>query len=106
MSLSLNAMGWSVVCDDQLILTYFSMAIFQVCKHTNDNINHHIFVITSSVDSTCTNNPVLYIYSKTCLKRSLNKDQKLAFNTDYCLMQVKGIAECSVGVFCNTFHLH
>ena len=35
-----------------------------------------------------------------------NKDQKLAFNTDYCLMQVKSIAECSKRAFCNTLDLH
>ena len=35
-------------------------------------------------------------YSKTCLKQPLKKkDQKLVFKTDYCLMQVKSIAECS-----------
>ena len=34
--------------------------------------------------------------SKTCLKWPLkNKDQKLIFKTDYRLMQVKSIAECS-----------
>ena len=46
-------------------------------------------------------------YSKTCLKRPLKKktkkaatqkeDQKLVFEIDYCLMQVKSIAECSRG---------
>ena len=35
------------------------------------------------------------IYSKTCLKWQLKKDQKLVFKTDYRLMQVKSIAECS-----------
>ena len=34
------------------------------------------------------------LYSKTCLKRPLKK-KNLAFKTDYCLMQVKSIAECS-----------
>ena len=32
--------------------------------------------------------------------------QKLAFKTDYCLMQVESIAECSKRAFCNTFDLH
>ena len=32
---------------------------------------------------------MLIQYSKTCLKRPLKKDQKLAFETDYHLMQVK-----------------
>ena len=35
--------------------------------------------------------------SKTCLKGTLKKDQKLGFQTDYGLMQVKSIAECSKG---------
>ena len=34
------------------------------------------------------------------------KDQKLVFKTDYRLMQVKCIAECSKRAFCNTFDLH
>ena len=34
-------------------------------------------------------------YSKTCLKRSRKKNTKMVFNTDYRLMQVKYIAECS-----------
>ena len=33
------------------------------------------------------------------------EDQKLVFKTDYRLMQVKSIAECSKGTFCNTFDL-
>ena len=36
-------------------------------------------------------------YSKTCLKRPLKKDRKLVFKTDYRLMQVKSITECSKG---------
>ena len=36
-------------------------------------------------------------YSKTCLKRPLSKRAKLFFKTDYLLMQVKSIAECSKG---------
>ena len=28
------------------------------------------------------------------------------FKTDYRMMQVKSIAECSQGAFCNTFDLH
>ena len=35
------------------------------------------------------------------------RTQKLVFNTDYRLMQVKSITECSKrGAFCNTFDLH
>ena len=50
----------------------------------------------------------LIVYSKTCLQRPLNKIQKIVcfFKTDYGIMQVKSIAECSQGAFCNTFDLH
>ena len=33
------------------------------------------------------------------------EDQKLVLKTDYRLMHVKSIAECSPGAFCNTFDL-
>ena len=46
----------------------------------------------------CTVKPVLNGHSK--------RTQKLVFNTYHCLMQVKSIAECSRGEFCNTFDLH
>ena len=36
-------------------------------------------------------------YSKTCLKRPLKRRAKFVFKTDYHLMQVKSIAECSKG---------
>ena len=45
-------------------------------------------------------------YSKNCHKRPLKKYQKLIFKTDFRLMQVKSIAECSIRAFCNTFDLH
>ena len=50
----------------------------------------------------------LIVYSKICLKRPLNKIQKNVcfIKTDYRIMQVKSIAECSQGAFCNTFDLH
>ena len=45
--------------------------------------------------------------NETCLKRPLKKEnQKLVFNIEYRLMQVKSIAECSRRAFCNTFDLH
>ena len=31
---------------------------------------------------------------------------KMVFKTNYCLMQIKNIAECSKRAFCNTFDLH
>ena len=59
------------------------------------------------------------MYSKTCVKQSHSKRQKLTFKTNYRLMQVKSIAECSnaisrskvlqnaqSGAFCNTFDLY
>ena len=42
--------------------------------------------------------PVLSGHSK--------KTKNLVLKTDYCLMQVKSIAECSKRAFCNTFDLH
>ena len=49
----------------------------------------------------------LIVYSKTCLKRPLNIRQKNVcfIKTDYRIMQVKSIAECSQGAFCNPFDL-
>ena len=44
---------------------------------------------------------------KTFLKLPLKKKSKIGFKTDYRLMQVKSIAECSKGgPFCNIFDLH
>ena len=43
--------------------------------------------------------------SKTCVKRPLSKRPKIGFKTNYRLVQVKSIAECSRGAFCNTFGL-
>ena len=42
-------------------------------------------------------------YSKTCLKRPLKRRPKLVSKTDYCLMQVKSIAECSTGSILHFF---
>ena len=45
--------------------------------------------------------------SKTCLKQGLAKRKpKKVFKTNYRLVQVKSIAECSKRAFCNTFDLH
>ena len=54
------------------------------------------------------NNIVFYLnkYSKTCLNWHSKKAKKLAFNTDYRLMQVKRFAEFSKRAFCNAFDLH
>ena len=50
---------------------------------------------------------VRYMNSKPVLnKRPLKKKTKLVFTTDYRLMQVKNIAECSKRAFCNIFDLH
>ena len=48
----------------------------------------------------------ILMYSKTCLKRPLKKKTKNHFQDNYCLMQVKSIAECSQRAFCNTFDPH
>ena len=49
---------------------------------------------------------VLIAYNNTCVKQPLSKDQKLVVNTNYRLMQVKSIAECSKGRVLQTFDLH
>ena len=38
-----------------------------------------------------------HLYSKNCLEQPLSKRAKMVFKTNYCLMQVKSIAECSKG---------
>ena len=43
---------------------------------------------------------------KPVLSVRIQKDLKLGFKTNYSLMQVKSIAECSKRAFCNTFNLH
>ena len=43
------------------------------------------------------------IYSKTCLKPPLSKRLKLVFKTNYRLIQVKRIAECSKGTILQYF---
>ena len=42
-------------------------------------------------------------YSKSCLKQSFKKDQRLIFKTNDRIMQVKSIAACSKRAYCNTF---
>ena len=49
-------------------------------------------------NSNATVKPVVNSHSK--------RTPKLVFNTDYHLMQVTSIAECSKGAFCNTFYLY
>ena len=52
--------------------------------------------------------PCIYNIStvKPVLSGHSKEDQQLVFKTDYCLIQVKSIAECSKSAFCNTFNLH
>ena len=46
------------------------------------------------------------INSETCLKQGLKNRQNKGLKTGGSLVQVKSIAECSTGAFCNTFELH
>ena len=41
---------------------------------------------------------------KPAFRNHSKEDKKLIFNDHYSLMQVKSIAECSNGAFCNTIH--
>ena len=46
------------------------------------------------------------MYSETCVKRPLKKNTKIVFNTDYRLMDIKSIAECSKGSILQYFRPH
>ena len=46
---------------------------------------------------------ILFGYRKTCVKLPLSKRPKLVFKTNYRLMQVKNIAECSKGSILQSF---
>ena len=61
-------------------------------------VENHTLNMLSQLSSGTTVKPVLSSHSK--------EDQRLVFKTDYHLMHVKSIAECSLGAFCNTFDLH
>ena len=76
--------------------------------HCSYRRRHRIYISVLECISVHENNIVFYLNktSKTCLKRWLKKGQKLAFNTDYRLMQVKSIAECSKRAYYNAFDLH
>ena len=74
----------------------FSMVDF---SERNSGVFEHVLVEThKTVFYEYTVKPVLSDHSK--------RSQKCVFKTGYCLMQVKSIAECSAGAFCNTFDLH
>ena len=59
-----------------------------------------VFASRPSIKALASVVPILphlkFIYSKTCLKRPLKRRPKLVFKTNYHLMQVKSIAECSL----------
>ena len=55
-----------------------------------------LFVMTCHLKKDTIHRPLdKSAYSKTCLKGHSQRRPKLVFKTDYCLMQVKSIAECS-----------
>ena len=44
-----------------------------------------------------------HLYSKTYVQRPLSKRPKIVFKTNFCLMQVKSITECSKAAILSTF---
>ena len=76
--------------------------IMPLCDHVSPSLGRHKIKLCGVNP----NNLTTYIYSKTCLKRPFKKKTKVDFKTDYRLMQVESIAECSKRAFCNTFDLH
>ena len=93
--------------DQTWIIKQF-IRVFTVCFNLSQNLNKNEEKNHSRIGNRNRHIQMVSVvmYSKTCLKRPLQKDQKLAFKTDYRLMQVKSIAECSKRAFCNTFDLH
>ena len=68
-------------------------------KKNSYDCKYFIDIVSSNYDNVydCSQS-IIQDNSKTCLKLSLKKkEQKLVFKPDYCLMQVKSIAECSKG---------
>ena len=69
---------------------------------SNQNLHRwqsdHLRIFSDQWVKLCTLGDLLnLLYSKTCLKWPLSKRPKLFFKTNYRLMQVKSIAECSKG---------
>ena len=67
-------------------------------RHTASDQDMHclpIYVTQKGRNAYMSEVPNMTKYSKTCVKRPLSKDKKMVFKTDYCLMQVKSIAQCS-----------
>ena len=73
----------------------------RACNPTTVSYNRNIQISMPNNAITCI--WLLMHYSKTCLKRSLSKRPKLVFKTDYCLMRVKSIVECSKGSILQCF---
>ena len=83
-----------------MLLWYF-MNILTYFLHSNKNVQKFLLSRQSDDVNTCsttTVKPVLSGHSK--------RRPKLVIRTDYRLMQVKSIAECSKRAFCNAFDLH
>ena len=76
-------MWGNCICRSELALVTYAISIKLLCVGSNKLI---------------TIKPVLSGHSK--------EDRKLVFKTNYRLMQVKSIVECSKRAFCNTFDLH
>ena len=83
--------------------TGLSLALWQTPEDRFSRNEAHLRTIRSLLQSISKLGPIFtslkvqHSYSKTRLKRPLKKGPKLGFKTNYCLMQVKSIAECSKG---------
>ena len=84
--LSLNSVNLTfIVCSKEHFLEFQLFSSFFYTFHTTE------------ISKTLTVSNNIKNYSKTCVKRPLSKRPKIGFKTNYCLMQVKSIAECSKG---------
>ena len=84
------------ICTDSLKP---SMPIHKIWVYMNAQSNFDFRPLASLDTSayTCTLIGGICTYSKTCLKQPLSKRPKICFQTNYRLMQVKSIVECSMG---------
>ena len=84
--------------------SYFSLEIFNFMDVKSDTLNNSIISGYQYIKV------IKDLKLKHIVKRVLSghskRRPKMFFKTDYHLMQVKSIAECSKRAFCNTFDLH
>ena len=82
-----------------LLLVYRPLCVWggEGLKLFDGDLNSRVGNVMCSVGSLLFTLPSANIQLNLCKTTTLKKDHKLVFKTNYCLMQVKSIAECSKG---------